>query len=134
MAQRSENFYRQLTLVSKSAKFAKSAKPPLFVFAVLLSPQPPVKGSPGPGFVFVFAFVFNVLVGLLLELSWGGGGFAGLVFGGAGLGGGCLDFLGGRAGVGLSGLGGGPPPPPVPPALKGSLPKGSLAPCKKYFN
>lgn len=69
------------------------------------------------------------LVGLLLELIWGGGGLAGLVLGGAGLGGGCLDFLGGRAGVGLSGLGGGPP---LPAALKGSLPNRSLAPCRGF--
>lgn len=102
-----------LTLLSKSANLAKSAK----LSPELLSPQPPPKGSVAPGLDSAF-------VGLLLELIWGGGGLAGRVLGGAGLGGGCLDFLGGRAGVGLSGRGGGPPPPP----LNGSLPKRSLAP------
>lgn len=105
-----------LTLLSKSAKLAKSAK---LSVVVLLSPQPPPKGSVVLGLV-------SVLVGLLLELICGGGGLAGRVLGGAGLGGGCLDFLGGRAGVGLSGRGGGPPPP----ALNGSLPNRSLAPCR----
>lgn len=105
-----------LTLLSKSAKLAKSAK----LSPVALSPQPPPKGS-------VVVGLDSVLVGLLLELICGGGGLAGLVLGGAGLGGGCLDFLGGRAGVGLSGRGGGPPPPP---ALNGSLPNRSLAPCR----
>lgn len=41
-------------------------------------------------------------------------------FGGAGRGGGALPFLGGRAGVGLSGLGGALP-------AKGSAPKGSAS-------
>lgn len=112
----------KLTFVSKSAKLAKSAKPSVLAgFAVLLSPQPPAKGSLEP--VLELVLDLGLLVGLLLELICGGGGFAGLVFGGAGRGGGCLDFLGGRAGVGLSGLGGGPPPP----AAKGSLPNGSFA-------
>ena len=108
----------KLTLSSKLAKLAKFANSSL----PDLSPQPPPKGSVVPG-------VESGLVGLLLELIWGGGGLAGLVLGGAGLGGGCLDFLGGRAGVGLSGLGGGPPPAP---ALNGSLPNRSLAPCKRF--
>lgn len=59
----------KLTFVSKSAKLAKSAKLSLFVvFAVLLSPQPPAKGSLEPGFELLLGLMLGLLVGLLLEL------------------------------------------------------------------
>ena len=90
---------------------AKSAKPLVF-FEVFLeeSDQPPPNGSPP-------------LLGL--ELICGGGGLAGLALGGAGLGGGCLAFFGGNAGVGLSDLASLAP-------LNGSAPKESD--CKLMQN
>lgn len=121
-------------LLSKSAKLAKSAKPPLSLVLDFLSPQPPVKGSAA---LLALLLVATSLVGLLLELKLGGGGLAGFALGGAGLGGGFLALLGGSAGVGLSGLGGGwlelnaSPPngsltPPFPACAKASPPKGSF--------
>ena len=96
-----------------SSKLAKSA-----------NPDPP-KGS------FEVADVAEDENGSLNGSAWGdlvkweagGAGRCGAfpAFGGAGRGGGCFDFLGGSAGVGLSSR-----PEGLFAELKGSLPKGSL--------
>lgn len=88
--------------ITLASKLEKSAKPP---------PEP--NGSEPPK---------ASIWGFLNPGGWIGRG-------GAGLGGGCLLFLGGSAGLGLVGLGGGGPEPSRVGACKianGSQPNGSL--------
>lgn len=69
---------------------------------------------------------------LVEELWWDAGAWYGAGLGGAGLGGGCFPFLGGSAGVGLSGRCGGGAELGLVGACsiaKGSQPNSSLSSC-----